>query len=143
MEPTQVTGQSAPRSRERNVELSQTHQRRDSPASWEVWALLLTDLGSPLASPYCPLVPSDCCSRKGEGHVHVCVCVCTCAWLTMGHLVCAASSRSSQHRDSRFDHRGLVLSPDPRSCVSWGKMLNLSVSLFSSVKRGGSTSLLV
>ena len=61
---------------ERNVELSQTHEERDSLASWEMWALLLIDLGSPLASPGGPLVPCDSCSRKGEGHLHVCVCVC-------------------------------------------------------------------
>ena len=61
----------------------------------------------------------------------------------MGHLVSAAPSGSSQHLDSRFDHRGPVLSPALSSCVSWVKMLNLSVSLFSSVIWGGSTSILV
>ena len=111
-------------SRERNVELSQTHQERDSLASWEVWLLLLIDLGSSLASPDCPLFPSDFCSRKGEGLVH-CVCVCVCArmrtWLSMSHLVSATPSVSSQHPGSRFDHRDPVLNPTLSNCVSWGK----------------------
>ena len=65
------------------------------------------------------------------------------AWLSVGHLVFAAPSGSSQHLDSRFNHRGPVLSPALSSYVTWGKMLNLSVSLFSSVIQRGSTSILV
>ena len=107
--------------------MSQTHQERESLASWSVWSLLLIDLGSPLASPDCPLFPSDFCSCKGEGLVHVCVCVCVCVcarartWLSMSHLVSATPSGSSQHPGSRFNHRGPVLSPALSNCVSWGK----------------------
>ena len=65
-------------------------------ASWEVWPLLLIDLGSPLASPDCPLFPSDFCSHKGEGLVHVCVCMCVCVCVCVcvrAHVhVCAHGS---------------------------------------------------
>ena len=71
------------------------------------------------------------------------LCVHARTWLSMGRLVSATPSGSSQHLDFRFDHRGPVLSPAPSICVSWGNMLHLSVSLFSSVIRGGSTSLWV
>ena len=109
--------------------MCQTHQERDSLASWEVRSLLLIDLGSPLASPDCPLFPSDFCSRKGEGLVHVCVCLCVCVcaralmrtWLSMSHLDSATPSGSSQYPSSRFDHRGAVLNPTLSYCVSWGK----------------------
>ena len=58
---------------ERNVELSQTHQRRDSLASWEVWPLLLVDLGSPLASPVALLFPLTAVATKVKA---TCMCVC-------------------------------------------------------------------
>ena len=50
----------------------------NSLVSWEVWSFLLIDLQSSLASPGSPLVSSDFCSLKGEGHMDVCVCMHAC-----------------------------------------------------------------
>ena len=103
----------------------------------------LIDLDSTLAC----LSSSDFCSPKSEGHVHVYVCMCMCLAQPgpsgLPHSVFATSAGSSQHLDSRLDHRGPVLSSALSICVTWDKMLNLSVSLFSSVIQGGSTSVLV
>ena len=112
-----------------------------------MWPLLPIDLDSTLASPGCSLSSSDFCSPKSEGHVHVYVCMCMCHAQPgpsgLPHSVFATSAGSSQHLDSRHDHRGPVLSSALSICVTWDKMLNLSVSLFSSVIQGGSTSVLV